>query len=69
MALCAQGVVDLVADGDPSRVRRVAVRFASLAMLGAELELRLYDAAADGYAFEAECAGATVITHGRLELR
>jgi hypothetical protein len=29
----------------------------------------LYDAGALGYAFEADSAGATVITHGRAELR
>ena len=29
MALCAQGVVQLVADGDPERIRHVAVSFAT----------------------------------------
>jgi acyl dehydratase len=69
MALCAQGVVRLVADGDPERVRRIAVRFATPTFLGEQLVLRLYDAGALGYAFEADCAGATVISHGRAELR
>jgi acyl dehydratase len=69
MALCAQGVVQLVAGGDPSRVRRVAVRFASPTFLGERLDVRLYDAGPLGYAFEADSAGATVITHGRAELR
>jgi acyl dehydratase len=69
MALCAQGVVELVADGDPTRVRRVAVRFATPTFLGEQLDVRLYDAGALGYAFEADSAGATVITHGRAELR
>ena len=68
MALCAQGVVDLVAGGDPERVRRIAVRFATPTFLGEQLVVRLYDAGALGYAFEADCAGATVITHGRAEL-
>jgi acyl dehydratase len=69
MALCAQGVTTLVADGDPERLRRVAVRFASPTFLGEQLQMRLYDAGPLGYAFEADYAGATVITHGRAELR
>jgi len=69
MALCAQGVVQLVADGDPERVRRVAVRFATPTFLGDELQVQLYDAAPLGCAFEAVSGGATVITHGRAELR
>ena len=68
MALCAQGAVDLVAGGDPSRVRRVAVRFATPTFIGERLDVRLYDAGPLGYAFEADSASATVITHGRVEL-
>ena len=69
MALCAQGAVEMVAGGDPSLVRRIAVRFATPTMLGEELQLRVYDAGGPVHAFEADCAGATVITHGRIELR
>jgi acyl dehydratase len=69
MALCTQGVVDLVADGDPTRVQRVAVRFATPTFLGERLVVRVYDAGPSGCAFEAGSAGATVITHGRVELR
>lgn len=69
MALCAHGIVELVASGDPSRVRRIAVRFATPTFLGERLEVRLYDAGPLGYAFEAHSAGAAVITGGRAELR
>jgi acyl dehydratase len=69
MALCAQGVVEHVAGADPDRVLRVAVRFASPMPLGETLRVRLYDAGPGCYGFEAECAGATVITHGHAELR
>jgi len=69
MALCAQGVVELVAGGDPNRVRRVAVRFATPTFLGERLHVHLYDAGTLGYAFEADSAGATVIAHGRAEVR
>ena len=67
MALCAQGVVVLAAGGDPDRVRRVAVRFASPAFLDEALHVHVYDAGDLGVAFEAESAGATVIAHGRAE--
>ena len=33
-----------------------------------DLTVDVYDAGADGFAFEAACAGAAVIKHGRLEL-
>lgn len=69
MALCAQGVVERVAGGDPARVRRIAVRFATPTFLGERLTVRYYDAGPLGYAFEAESAGKPVITHGRAELR
>jgi acyl dehydratase len=68
MALCARGVVELATGGDPDRVRRVAVRFASPTFLDEQLAVALYDAGHDAIAFEAQCAGATVITHGRAEL-
>ena len=69
MALCAQAVTTLVAGGDPDRVRRVAVRFATPTFLGERLDIRVYDAGDDAYAFEADSAGARVITNGRAELR
>jgi acyl dehydratase len=69
MTLCAQGIVTVATGGDADRVRRVAVRFASPTFLGEQLHVRVYDAGPLGYAFEAESAGAPVITHGRAELR
>lgn len=68
MGMCTQAAVGLVAGGDPSRVRRVAVRFASPTRLDADLMVDVYDAGAGVYAFEANCADAAVIKHGRLEL-
>jgi acyl dehydratase len=69
MALCAQGVAELAAVGDVERVRRIAVRFATPTFLGEQLRVHVYDAGPLGYAFEADSAGATVIAHGRAELR
>jgi acyl dehydratase len=72
MAMCTQAAVAMVADGDPSRVRRVAVRFASPTRLDEDLTVDVFDASASEgpgvYAFEATCAGAAVVKHGRLEL-
>ena len=68
MAMCTQAAVGLVAAGDPARVRRVAVRFASPTRLDADLAVDVYEVDAHTFAFEAICAGATVIKHGRLEL-
>jgi acyl dehydratase len=69
MALCAQGIVTLIAEGDPDRVRRIGIRFATPTFIGEQLNVRLYDAGTLGYAFEADSAGSNVITHGRVELR
>lgn len=69
MALCARAVAELVAGGDPQLVRRVAVRFASPTYLGERLDVRVYDAGARSYTFDAVSAGEAVITNGRAELR
>jgi acyl dehydratase len=69
MAMCTHQAVRFAAGGDPSRVRRVAVRFASPTRIGADLDVELFTVDPLTAAFEATCAGATVIRHGRLELR
>lgn len=69
MALCARAVVEVVADGEPERVRRLAVRFAAPVFLGEQLHVRLYDAGPSGWAFEADSGGAAVITQGRAVTR
>jgi acyl dehydratase len=69
MGLCARAVVALAADGDPGRIRRLAVRFASPTFLGERLDVHGFDAGPGVVAFEADCADARVITQGRAELR
>lgn len=69
MALCAQGVVSLVAGGDPDRVRRVAVRFAAPTFVGDEVVVHVVRADGRTFGFTAESNGATVITDGLAELR
>ena len=68
MALCAQAVVAVAGGGDPERLRRVAVRFASPMPLGERLDIHVYDAGPLGVAFEATCDGVAVITNGRGQL-
>jgi acyl dehydratase len=69
MAMCTHRVLEIVGMVDPSRVRRVAVRFAAPTRLGAHLTVRAYGAGENAVAFEASCDDVTVVTHGRLELR
>ncbi len=69
LGLCAQGIVELVAGGDPTRVKRLGVRFSSPTFLGEQLNVHVFDAGPCGYAFEADSGGAPVIAHGRAELR
>ena len=72
MAMCSQAVVKTVADGDPARLKRLAVRFASNVFPGNDVVTEIYDAGErDGrkrYAFEATSAGATVIKNGLAEI-
>jgi acyl dehydratase len=69
LAICAQGVVSLVAGGDPSHIRRIAVRFASPTFVGDDLAVHVHQTSERTYAFEAEAGGATVIKNGLAELR
>ena len=68
MAMCTHRVLDVIGVGDPGRVRRVAVRFASPTRLGCDLTVRAYGAGDGVIAFDACCANAAVVTNGRLEL-
>jgi acyl dehydratase len=68
LAIAAQGVARFTCDGDTSRLRRVAARFASPTFLDEDVHVHVYDAGDGGYAFTADCAGATVLAHGRADL-
>lgn len=69
MAICAHRVLGTVGVDDPTRVARVAVRFASPTPLGADLIVDAYGISDNSVAFEATCHGVKTISHGRLELR
>jgi acyl dehydratase len=70
MALCARAVVRTVCAEHPSRLRRLAVQFASPAYVGAALSVRVSQLGEDRYAFEATSGDndAVVIRRGLAEL-
>jgi acyl dehydratase len=72
MALCARAVVDEVAGSDPTRLRRVAVRFYRPVFPGSDLVTTLYEVGSEGdrrvVAFEASSAGKVVVRDGRAEI-
>jgi acyl dehydratase len=69
LALCAQCVVDTVADGNPDRVRRIAARFAAPVFIGEGVQVSIFEAVPGRYPFEADSSGSPVIRHGLVELR
>ena len=83
MAMCSQAVLRTVADGDPARLRRLAVRFSKPVFPGDDVVTSVYDAgevpatgpgAGDDdrprrtYAFEAATANGRVVKDGRSEV-
>jgi acyl dehydratase len=80
MAFCSRAVIDRIAGGDPSRLRRLAVRFAAHLLPGDELAVDVYDAGTTpegrrAIAFEASAADVasdapvrTVIKNGWAEV-
>jgi acyl dehydratase len=69
MAMTSQSVVQTVAGGDPSRLRRLAVRFSKNVFPGDDVTTTLHDLGAGTYGFETTTQrGDTVIAHGRAEI-
>jgi acyl dehydratase len=72
MAMCSQAIVKTVCDGDPSRLKRLAVRFAANVFPGNDVIVDIHDAGEVddrlAYAFEATSAGAVVIKNGWAEV-
>lgn len=74
MAMCSQAVVQQVCGGDPAKLRRLAVRFASNVFPGNDVEVQLYDAGTapesgrKAYAFEATSKGDVVVKNGWAEV-
>ncbi len=74
MAMAGAAVLHAVADDDPTRLLRLAVRFSEFVLPGEDLLTTVYDAGNDSrtgvrvYAFEAHSNGRRCITHGRAEV-
>ena len=72
MAMCSQSVIATVAGGDPTRLRRLAVRFAANVFPGNDVVTTVYEVGpVDGatvYAFEAASDGALVVKNGLAEV-
>jgi acyl dehydratase len=72
MAMCSQAVIQTVADGDPARLKRLAVRFADNVFPGSDVVTTVYDGGLRGdrrlHPFEAVSAGAVVIKNGLAEV-
>ena len=69
MAMTSQAVVKTVADGDPSRLRRLAVRFSKNVFPGDDVTTTISDLGGGTYGFTATSSrGDTVISNGRAEV-
>jgi acyl dehydratase len=72
LAVTSRGLIDLAADGDPQRIRRIAVRFSSPVFPGNDIDLSVYDAgpsgSGHGFAFEASSDGQMALRHGIVEV-
>jgi acyl dehydratase len=72
MAMCSQAVVKTVGNSDPSRLKRLAVRFSKPVFPGNDVVTTIYDAGVrDGrhvYAFEATSNGDIVVKDGLAEI-
>jgi len=73
LAVTSRGLIDLAADGDPRRVRRIAARFSAAAYPGDAIDVSVRDAdiGTDGnraFSFEASSNGAVVLRRGLVEV-
>jgi acyl dehydratase len=69
MAIATKAAVNGLAGGDPTRVRRVAVRFSRPVLPGRELTTRLWKTGASAYGFETyNSKGSAVIKGGVVEI-
>jgi acyl dehydratase len=69
MAMTSQAVIKTVADGDPSRLKRLAVRFSKNVFPGDDVTTTIYEVAPGRYAFETHSSrGDLVISNGLAEV-
>jgi len=69
MAMTSQAVLRLTADSDPSRLKRLAVRFAKNVFPGNDVETTVYQGTIGGsFPFEAYSAGSIAVSNGLAEV-
>ena len=71
MAMCCRAVVEILAGDDPSRLRRLAVRFSRPVFPGTDLTVRVWEAQTDAGpvgVFEAVSDGNVVVKDGLAEI-
>jgi acyl dehydratase len=69
MAFCGRAVTESVADGDPTRLSRLAVKFSRPVLPGQEITVRIYDTGGATFGFEALNAdGQAVVKDGLATL-
>jgi acyl dehydratase len=73
LGVATKALVALAADGDPRRIRRVAVRFSRYVFPQHDLDVSVYDAGLTdegrhAYAFEVVSNGQVVLRHGLFEV-
>jgi acyl dehydratase len=73
LAIVSRGLIELAADGDPRRIRRIAVRFSSPVFPGDPIDLSLYDTdVEDGesrtYGFDALSSGQVALRRGLVQV-
>ncbi|MEY2419906.1 MAG: hypothetical protein QOG90_2586 [Actinomycetota bacterium] len=69
MAMTSQAAIKVAADGDPGRLKRLAVRMSKNVFPGNDVVTTLYRGAAPGtFPFEAHSAGELVISNGLAEI-
>jgi acyl dehydratase len=74
LGVVTRGLIELVADNDPRRIYRIAVRFAAPSYPGDNYEVSVYevgktDKGMRSCAFEVSSGSAAVLRHGRVEVR
>jgi acyl dehydratase len=68
MALCTRAATKALANDDPKRIHRVAVRFVAPAFLGRYLTTKIFVRPGGGFALEARAGEQVVIKNGFIEL-
>ncbi|GAB3658319.1 MaoC/PaaZ C-terminal domain-containing protein [Actinocorallia lasiicapitis] len=68
MAFTSQAVLTSVAGGDPTRLRRLAVRFSRFVLPGQDVTTKIYDLGDGNYGFESTTPDGIVIKDGLAEI-